>query len=540
MTDRVIALLDLDCFYCQVEHVRLGIPLTTPLAVQQWAGLIAVNYAARAKGVTRFMNAREARAKCPDITLVHVELIGGANNLEGCEVDTGKGLVGFQMDRNLMKVSLERYRIESSKIFKILQRFVAEEFLEKASVDEAFLDISSLVDQDVSEADFRDVCGKIVSPQDGEKLTQEYSFRTESDARLFKGASIINQIRKTIFDELGYTCSAGIAHNKMLAKLVCSFNKPNGQTVCPYGSVTSLLSKVSLTSLRGFGGKVGKSLLDLMKRKLGKASDDEIEVTPNMVIQNLSLEDLIRQFDHNTSNWILSYCKGMDDSQILGRSVIKSLVAAKAFRDIPSYEDIQRWIKLLSNELVERIEHDREINNRVPVSLTLQLPLGSRSTQLNHKNDVISSQELQAAALALFETFGGSSIISSCTRMQLSVAKFKPVFDKSDELGQITNYFKIGTLENQPNIEDDKTATTVQDENPSLSKTCDICKLCVLEKEFQEHLDFHLAQDLQQIEEDKRSLISRKQNSVQKNTSTSKKRKPTSSSQPSIKSFFSK
>lgn len=32
---RVIALIDLDAFYAQCEMVRLGVPLDTPLAVQQ-------------------------------------------------------------------------------------------------------------------------------------------------------------------------------------------------------------------------------------------------------------------------------------------------------------------------------------------------------------------------------------------------------------------------------------------------------------------------------------------------------------------------
>lgn len=40
-------------------------------------GLIAVNYAARAKGVSRHMRVAEAKQKCPDIRLVHVETIGG-------------------------------------------------------------------------------------------------------------------------------------------------------------------------------------------------------------------------------------------------------------------------------------------------------------------------------------------------------------------------------------------------------------------------------------------------------------------------------
>jgi len=41
----------------------------------------------------------------------------------------------------------------------------------------------------------------------------------------------INEIRSQIFKELGYTCSAGISVNKMLAKISTSMNKPNNQTI---------------------------------------------------------------------------------------------------------------------------------------------------------------------------------------------------------------------------------------------------------------------------------------------------------------------
>ncbi len=38
---RVILHLDLDCFYAQVESLRLGVGPGIPLAVQQWNNLIA-------------------------------------------------------------------------------------------------------------------------------------------------------------------------------------------------------------------------------------------------------------------------------------------------------------------------------------------------------------------------------------------------------------------------------------------------------------------------------------------------------------------
>ena len=39
--ERVVVHVDLDCFYAQVEAVRLGIDPAVPLAVQQWDSLIA-------------------------------------------------------------------------------------------------------------------------------------------------------------------------------------------------------------------------------------------------------------------------------------------------------------------------------------------------------------------------------------------------------------------------------------------------------------------------------------------------------------------
>lgn len=96
----------------QVEHVRLGIPKSTPLAVQQWDGLIAVNYEARKFGVKRGDRARVAKSKCPQLTLVHVETIdaesgaGSGGNPAGADYDPAPA---SRVRRGACKVSLERY-----------------------------------------------------------------------------------------------------------------------------------------------------------------------------------------------------------------------------------------------------------------------------------------------------------------------------------------------------------------------------------------------------------------------------------------------
>lgn len=129
---RVIAHVDLDAFYAQVEMVRLGVDRDMPLCVQQWLGIIAVNYPARKQGISRHDTVEDVKKKCPECRLVHVELVGGGED-------------GKERNRGSSKVSLERYREASAKIFKVITRLVP--LVERASIDEAYLDITDMVNK---------------------------------------------------------------------------------------------------------------------------------------------------------------------------------------------------------------------------------------------------------------------------------------------------------------------------------------------------------------------------------------------------------
>lgn len=125
MSARVILHLDCDCFYAQVEHERLGIPRDVPLAVQQWDGLIAVNYAARAAGVKRGMPTQTARELCSSIVLVHVNTTTGEPGMEGT------------LDRQTAKADLGRYREASRRMFEVLEAaYDSGIVVEKAGLDE--------------------------------------------------------------------------------------------------------------------------------------------------------------------------------------------------------------------------------------------------------------------------------------------------------------------------------------------------------------------------------------------------------------------
>lgn len=75
-------------------------------------------------------------------------------------------------------------------------------------------------------------------------------------------ATVCNEIRTAVRERTGYTCSAGMAHNKILAKLVCGVNKPNKQTLLTLAQVPVLYETLEVRRIRGLGGKFGAEVCE--------------------------------------------------------------------------------------------------------------------------------------------------------------------------------------------------------------------------------------------------------------------------------------
>lgn len=63
---------------------------------------------------------------------------------------------------------------------------------------------------------------------------------------------------------LGYRCSAGIAHNKILAKLSCGLHKPNKQTVLPNAAIPEFYRNLPIYKIKGLGGKFGDDVAEVL------------------------------------------------------------------------------------------------------------------------------------------------------------------------------------------------------------------------------------------------------------------------------------
>ncbi|CAM9285497.1 unnamed protein product [Scytosiphon promiscuus] len=367
----------------QVEHVRLGIPTSTPLAVQQWDGLIAVNYEARKFGVKRGDRTAAAKQKCPQITLVHVETIGGDSaedpiggdgagegGGDGGEVAPAPG--GGRHDQWACKVSLERYRTASFAIMAIFQAHCRR--VERASIDEAYLDLTEEVAKICQEAEAGKGEGVGDPPETDLQGAAGHRVDTTSafDRALLAGARLTAAMRLAVENELGFTVSAGIASNKVLAKLASSINKPNKQTVVPAGASSDMLDTVPVRKVRGLGGKLGEAVVSWSKAET--ASD----------LKRFSEQDLAGNFGAKTGEWLWRVCRGMDDEPVVPNLKPKSLSVCKSFAPVRDEEAVLKWMTLLCTELSHRIAVDREAWSRRATKLTLQmisLKAGSRANQ---------------------------------------------------------------------------------------------------------------------------------------------------------------
>eukprot|EP00871_Galdieria_phlegrea_P005746 jgi/Galph1/659/GphlegSOOS_G5310.1 len=424
MSHRVIVHVDLDCFYAQVESVRLGLDSKVPLCVQQWDGVIAVNYAAREQGVTRHDRVEKVKEKCPSCVLVHVETVGLPE--ENAISESSKLLEGsnnIAKKRSDQKVSLDCYREASRKVFQVLSSF--DSVVEKASVDEAYLDLTStiqrLLDEVDDAADIEEVFRKLkFSTQEAECYSetnfQPFGGHSHADIpfHLLVGCALSAKIRTAIYQQCKYTCSAGIAENKLLAKLGSSLNKPNQQTLIAPSSVPSLLESLPLKRIRNLGGKLGSYIEENTNLKTVKDA------------QRLSLEEWNALLGKQTAEWIYNIVRGIDDSPVTPREKTKSILAAKSFQAESSWDGIKKWISILSYELLERLTKDELLNHRKACNLVIHCTCSgfhSFSKSIPFPPGKQSIETIINKTKKTLET--SQNFRFPCYRMSLSVTRFQ-------------------------------------------------------------------------------------------------------------------
>ncbi|XP_046545340.1 DNA polymerase iota-like isoform X2 [Haliotis rubra] len=366
---RTIIHIDIDCFYAQVEMIRNPHLRKKPLGIQQKYIIVTCNYVARARGLTKLMSIKDAREKCPDLVLVNGE-------------------------------DLTHYREMSYKISEFLQKYTAK--VERLGFDENYLDVSDMVEQRLSLNDYTHQTTGFVYDSETETPVPECSCGCR--IRLAVGSQIAADIREALHLELGITCCAGIAHNKLLAKLVAGTHKPNQQTTLFPDSVFTLLSSLSQArSLPGVGGNTSRKLAEAGIHSVRDLQEGDISTLTEECGTTMAVT--IKQLSH-----------GVDDSPVVQYSRPQTISDEDSFRKCSTIVQTQQKIDELLSSLLKRLVED----GRTPHTFRLtvrragfpkytnreskQCPVPAHVFQKVGKGDVSFAHEyLRKTAMSLFE-----------------------------------------------------------------------------------------------------------------------------------------
>lgn len=457
---RIIALVDYDAFYAQCESVRLGLPENQPLGVQQWNSIIALNYPARKAGLKRGVSAEDARIACPNIVLQHVATWREGENTWAYRPDAGENM---ETD----KAALDPYRLESRKSIELIKSILPApplQKVEKASVDEVFLDLSAQVHGILLERypellalQSQNLSANLpkpgITPLDwhtetlvGVNMNEDESNLPDwDDIALSIGSEIVRKLRQEIYKHLHYTCSAGVASNKVLAKLGAGHMKPNGQTVIRNQAITHFLSSYKVTDIRGLGGQLGQRVMKAYN--LEKISD----------ILPVSLQDMRLKFGDDTGLWLFNIVRGSEQSEVIPRTRIQSMLSQKSFApSITSHDQASKWLQIFAADLFGRLEeqHAESIQSR-PKTITLNHhikgrfgPARSKQTSIPPRSE-ITQHSLFIFAEALLKEIALVGPTWPCAGISLSISNFEDCVTANH---QITSFMEPKGHSQDPKI----------------------------------------------------------------------------------------
>ena len=388
--------------------------------------LIAVNYVAKGYGVKRNQRGAEARNLCPELQLVQVPTAHG-------------------------KADLTLYRTAGKRVLEILGKDGV--VCERASIDECYLDLTEkaherlqacgghlplFTEEDNLSSLLRD--HHVYGPM-GEIPSAVEWFRRPPEAweagelLLAAGSIIVKELRDLVWSKLGYTCSSGIAHTRLLAKLCSGLHKPSQQTIIPANAVARLLEPLPVFKLKGLGGQFGGQVCsDLKVQTVGELAE-------------CSIARLTSLYGEKSGRWVYNLARGIDDGEVAARRVPKSISCGKTFRGntaLTCFDAVLKWLTELAGELEDRISEDTEENARVPTLLTVSMRTEQGSVSRSCHLRRVQVQTMSADALGLVkrsinENQGKSWKIVD---LYLGVSNFIPV-----QTNSIKDFFRPKTIE---------------------------------------------------------------------------------------------
>ena len=210
------------------------------------------------------------------------------------------------------------YREYSNKLYNLLLEYTDK--IERFSIDECFLDMTNYLMKDT----------------------------------LLNKAKEIN---KRVKEELGFTVNAGVAHNKLLAKMASDFTKPDKVHTLFKEEIPTKMWTLPISELFMLGKKTVPKLYNMGIKTIGDLANSD----KNMLIKKFG--------KHGKMMW--EYANGIDDSEVqykeekpksIGNSITLPM-------DISDKEQLEEVLVALTEQVSYRLRKQELLANVVNVQL---------------------------------------------------------------------------------------------------------------------------------------------------------------------------
>ncbi|CAG8558899.1 uncharacterized protein OCT59_022876 [Rhizophagus irregularis] len=224
----------------------------------------------------------------------------------------------------IVKPNFEKYTAVSRQIRTIFARY--DPNFSAMSLDEAFLDITSYV---------------------------QYNNQTPED--------VVQQIRNEIYDETKLTASAGIAANKLLAKVCADVNKPNGQyrLANDKDKIIEFLCELPVRKICGIGQVAAKVLNGVF----------DIH-TCGELLDKLAYINMM--FSENSFNFYIRVALGIGSSGISIDYIRKSASTSRTFAPTNDVKLLYEHLRHIAEELAHRLDQENLEGKTIAVIFKMQ------------------------------------------------------------------------------------------------------------------------------------------------------------------------
>jgi DNA polymerase IV (DinB-like DNA polymerase) len=236
MQNRVVMLVDFDYFYAQCEELRNPTLKDKPVVVGVYSGRTEESGAVSTSNYI----ARKYSVKSG------MPLFLAKRKLEGT-------------DAVFLPVDHEYYDQISNKIMQILRGYASS--LEQVSVDEAYLDVTEQV---------------------------QGSFEKAKD--------YAQKMKNAVTKQVGISFSVGVGPNKLVSKIACDSQKPNGLTIVKPEEAKSFFSSLPVDRLLGVGKKTSARMDSLGIKTVGDLANYDVQKLIDIFGRTLGV------YFHNAAN----------------------------------------------------------------------------------------------------------------------------------------------------------------------------------------------------------------------------------------------